>query len=257
MYVPSARFLAFIVVVAGLGFAGWSLAVRSPYSPWYVARWEEVGENLRRMEFISEDEVNVLLYAFDPANFSLRIENSEEPERVKTWASQIPGEHIIVNGFYFLEDHAPAGLLITDGKEVSEVEFDYDKSGIIRLEPNFDIVDTGFEVFSTREVVEAGQSYPFLLKEGVGSIKEDSGLVARRTFMGTDRTGQVYVGVVWRDDVSLYELMNVLQEVDIDWYDVMNLDGGPSTGLMVETEGFVEALDSAALVPNVIVIQPK
>jgi len=253
----SLRFFALLVVVAGLGFAGWSLAVRSIYSPWYVARWEEVGAGLERMEFVSEDEVNVLVYAFDPAVFTFRIEQTNEPERVKAWGSHLSGEHIVMNGFYFLEDYAPAGLLITDGQAIHAQEFDLDKSGVLRLDPDFDIIDTDLETFSSAGVLEAGQSYPFLLKQGRGSVKEDSGLVARRTFIGTDEAGQAYAGVVWRDDVSLFELMNVLQEMDIDWYDVLNLDGGPSSGLAVETNGFVEILDSAAPVPNVIVIQPK
>src|SRR5690349_1226929 len=110
MRVLTARFFAFGVVMAGLAFAGWSLAVRSPYSPWYVARWEEVGQGLERMEFVSDDAVNVLLYTFDPDNFSLHVEVENEPERVKTWSGGIKGEHLVLNGFYFLEDNTPAGL---------------------------------------------------------------------------------------------------------------------------------------------------
>ena len=253
----SARFFAFVIVLSGLGFAGWSLAVRSTYSPWYVARWEDVGSGLQRMEFVSNDDTNVLLYSLDPHDFEFRIEQRTEPQRVKTWSEEVAGGHIVINGFYFLEDHAPAGLLITEGKALHEAEFDLDKSGVVQLSPTFDIIDTDLEIFDAAGVQEAGQSFPFLLKQGRGSIKEDSGLVARRTFLGTDEAGQVYVGMVWKDDVSLFELMNVLQEMNIDWYDVINLDGGPSSGIAVETNGFVEVLDSVAAVPNVIVIQPK
>lgn len=253
----SARLIAFGIVFAGLGFAAWSLAIRSPHSPWYIARWETVGVGLERMEFVSEDDVNVLLYRFNPDGFDFRIEHRPEPQRIKAWSGEISGAHMVLNGFYFLEDYMPAGLLITDGQEVHKQEFDLDKTGIVRLAPDFDIIDTEIESFAEQGVLEAGQSYPFFFKQGRGSIKEDSGLLARRTFIGTDELGQVYVGLVWRDDVSLFELMNVLQEVDVDWYDVMNLDGGPSSGLAVETNGFGEIFDSAAPVPNVIVIQPK
>lgn len=254
----SARFFAFVIVILGLGFAAWSLAVRSVYSPWYQARWEDVGAGLQRLEFVSDSDVNVLLYALDSQSFDFRIEqNLNDPQRVKTWANNFEGEHIVINGFYFKEDYGPAGLLITDGEAVHEAEFDFDKSGIIQLAPSFDIIDTDIERYAVEGVLEAGQSYPFFLKQGGTSIKEDSGLVARRTFLGTDEAGKVYVGTVWRDDVSLFELMNILQEIDIDWYDVINLDGGPSSGIAVETGGFVEVLDSAVPVPNVIVIQPK
>lgn len=253
----SARLFAFTVVLLGLGFAGWSLAVRSPYSPWYVARWEVVGKNLQRLEFVSSDDINVLVYALDPKAFDFSIAAQAEPQRVAAWSSQLVGERVVINGFYFLEDQTSAGLLITQGQALHAQEFDLDKSGVIRLAPEFDILDTGLEHFSKTGVTEAGQSYPFLLKQGGESIQEDSGLLARRTFIGTDEAGQVYVGVVWKDDVSLFELMQILQELDVNWYDVINLDGGPSTGIAVETGSFVEILDSAGPVPNVIVIQPK
>ena len=258
MRVVSIRFLAMITVVFGLGFAAWSLAIRSPHSPWYIARWEMVMDGMQRMEFVSDDGINVLLYRFMPQDFSLRIENSSEPARVKAWASKLGGESLVINGFYFLEDFSPAGLLITDGQDVHAQEFDLDKSGVVRLEPNFDILDTDQESFSHEDVLEAGQSYPLLFKQGLAAIKEDSGLQARRSFIGTDEFGQAYVGVVWRDDVSLFELMHVLQEIDsVSWYDVMNLDGGPSTGVALEADGYSEILDSAAPVPNVIYIELK
>lgn len=249
--------MALVVVVSGLSFATWSLATRSTHSPWYVAKWEDVGAGLQRIEFVSEDDVNVLVYAFDPALVTLRLETGEESHRVKTWASELKKGAIFINGFYFLEDGSPAGAVISRGVSLSELNFDWDKSGVIQLAPSFKLIDTARDRFSPSVALEAGQSYPFLLKQGVGAILEDTGLTARRTFIGTDEFGTAYVGVVWRDDVTLFQLMNVLQEMDIAWQDVINLDGGPSTGLVVETEGFSEILDSAAPVPNVIVIQPK
>ncbi|MFZ2681897.1 MAG: phosphodiester glycosidase family protein [Patescibacteria group bacterium] len=253
----SARVGAALIVLFGLGFAGWSLAVRAPYSPWYVARWEELGEGLERMEFVSATDVNVLLYRIEPEQYDFAVSQKSVPARVKSWAGELPGNHLVINGFYFLEDYSPAGLLISQGESIHAQSFDLDKSGVIELAPQFGIIDTQFESLETDGLEEAGQSYPFLLKHGEESIKEDSRLRARRTFMGQDTAGDVYVGVVWKDDVSLFELMRVLQEVEIDWDDVINLDGGPSTGVSVNSDGFYETLDSAAPVPNVIIIQPK
>lgn len=250
------RLGAICTVCIGLGFATWSFAVRSPLSPWYVARWKDVGQGFERLEFVSEDEVNVLLYRFDPRLVNMRIEMAANPERVKSWATNQSGQ-LFINGFYFLADNTPAGLLMTDGQVVGKLSFDYDKSGIIQLAPDFTILDTGLESFDRDGLTEAGQSYPFLLKHGEHAIKEDSRLSARRTFMGNDEQGMAYVGVVWRDDVSLYELATILQEIEISWDDVLNLDGGPSTGLVAEMDGFSEILDSAAPVPQIIVIEQK
>ena len=257
MRVLSVRFFVLLAVMAGLGFAAWTMATQSVYSPWYQPRWETVGAGFERMEFVSDHGVNVLLYKFDPDLVNVRIEHNQEPGRVQAWSNSLSGNRLVLNGFYFLEDNTSAGLLISGGESLHAQTFDYDKSGVLRLAPDFDIVDTGLETFSTQGVQEAGQSYPFLLKEGESSIKEGSGLAARRTFMATDTDGFAYAGLVWRDDVSLFELMEVLHEIDVPWRDALNLDGGPSSGLVVETPGFNEVLDSAAAIPNVIVIQPK
>lgn len=257
MRFPSLRVVAVLIVVSGLAFALWSVLVDSPYSPFYVARWEDVGSGWQREEFVSADDVNVVLYSFDPGQVDMRIENSDAPSRVKAWSGKLPSPHLLVNGFYFLEDNSPAGLLITHGDALHDQTFDLDKSGVIRLAPEFKIIDTGVEDFSEDGVQEAGQSYPFLLKHGQAAVKEDSGLTARRSFIGTDSSGKAYVGVVWRDEVSLFKLMQVLQETGIAWDNVLNLDGGPSTGIAASTDGYLETLDSAAPVPSVIVIEPK
>lgn len=252
-----ARGLAAGVVMAGLIFAAWSLAVNSPSSPWYQARWKDIRPGFERMEFVSVDGTNILLYAFNPADVTMRIENSLTPARVKAWSNGLTAERLVVNGFYFLEDNSPAGLLISDGQPSHKQEFDLDKSGLVKLAPDFAIIDTSELAFDVSGVLEAGQSYPFLLKHGNKAIAADSGLAARRTFIATDTSGQMYVGLVWRDQVSLFELMHELAEIDIPWDNVINLDGGPSTGISVVTDGFSETLDSAAPVPNVIVIEPK
>jgi hypothetical protein len=257
MVIKFLRLGAWLLVISGLVFAVGVFLTHSPQSPWYVARWEQVGSGFERLEYISEDDTDILLYAFQPSDMTLRIENSLEPQRVKAWSQSLTGEHLLVNGFYFLDSNAPAGLLISDGQAVHEQTFDFDKSGIVQLAPSFKIIDTDKASFNAQEVLEAGQSYPLLLKQGRGAVKTDSGLRARRTFIGTDESGKVYVGLVWRDDISLYALMQDLLEMDIDWYNVMNLDGGPSSGLNIETDSFTESFDSAAAVPNVIVIQPK
>jgi uncharacterized protein YigE (DUF2233 family) len=257
MFLLSARFWALVIFLAGLGFAGVSLATRLPYSPWYVARWESLGEGMERMEFVSAEDTNVLLYRFSPTAYRVGVEVSSEPKRLKSWAAELEGETLVMNGFYFLEDNTPAGLLIADGQPLHAQEFDADKSGVIRLDPDFAILDTDEETFSDTGVLAAGQSYPFLLKHGQLSIQEDSGLVARRTFLGTDQDGLIYAGIVWKDHVSLFDLAGVLQEIEVSWDHVLNLDGGPSTGLSVELTSFGEAFDSALPVPNVIVVERK
>lgn len=257
MRVVSIRFFALCIVTCGFGFALWSLATRTPDSPWYRARWEVVGRGLNRMEFVSEDRDHIVLYRFSPEHVSAGFKMADVPNRVKAWGQVLSGASLVINGTYFLENNRPAGRLIIAGEEVGEAAFDLDKSGVLELAPEFRIIDTATQDFPFSESLEAAQSYPFLLKNGEFAIKDDSGLLARRSFVGMDADGMGYFGVVWKDEVSLFGLMQALAETDIAWTNVLNLDGGPSTGLVVEGEGFAEVFDSAAPVPNVIYLSPK
>lgn len=257
MRAVSIRFFALFVVVTGFGFAFWSLATHTPDSPWYRARWETIGKGFERMEFVSEERDHIVLYRFPPEQVTAGFMQSATPNRVTGWSQLLPEAALVMNGTYFLEDGGPAGRLILQGQETGTAAFDLDKSGVLELAPDFKIVDTATESYSFGDALEAAQSYPFLIKSGDLAIKEDSGLLARRSFIGMDAEGLAYVGVVWKDEVSLFQLMQALHEMDVAWTNVLNLDGGPSTGLVAEGEGFSEVFDSAAPVPNVIYVELK
>ncbi len=250
--------LLVLVVLIGLSFAGWSLAVRWPDSPWYVPRWETISQGMDRMEFVSEDRTNILLYRFDPEHFVFDLEYDEQAESVTDWSDKVSDEVVVFNGFYFLEDNTPAGQMIVNAESIGGEPFDYGKSGAIVFKPTFGIsqaIDPHWQELKTVE--DGAQSFPFLIKNGQPAIKEDSGLLARRTFMGTDINSNIYVGIVWKDNVSLHDLSQDLEEIEVDWGHVLNLDGGPSTGIVVHTDGFVDSLDSGSPVPTVVVVRRR
>jgi hypothetical protein len=103
----------------------------------------------------------------------------------------------------------------------------------------------------------AGQSYPFFLRQGKEAIEKDSGLIARRTFFGIDEGGLVYVGVVPDAPITLFQLMHLLKSLPVRWQAVINLDGGPSTGLASQTREKREVIESYTGVPNVLLVTKK
>ncbi len=202
----------------------------------------------------------VVLFRFAPGEFSIRLlSDTDAPKSVAEWAKAAQGEAAVINGTYFNEDHSPSGFVAVDGKRIGNRSFDSDKSGLLLFVPELRIVDTKREKtdLDATRLANAAQSYPFYVLDGKPAISKDSGQVSRRSFIGQDEQGRTYLGVVPNDFVSLYALMRILADAGVSWRDVLNLDGGPSTGLVVTFGGATDAYDSFDPVPNVILVTRK
>ena len=144
------------------------------------------------------------------------------------------------------------------GQRVGTRQFDLDLSGLIDLSSGaLKLINTKSEKANLKNLTEGAQSYPFLIMDGKSAVTEESGKLGRRTFIGLDRQQNAYVGVVPDEPITLRELSLALKTLDIDWDRVINLDGGPSTGLKFNTETYNELEDSYTIVPNVLVVEKK
>jgi hypothetical protein len=221
--------------------------------------WTEVQAGVHRMEYpFGDDRFDVMvMYRLAPTCCTYSLDTSTEPRDLDAWAEAHPDALLLANAAYFHEDLSPSGMLISKGARVGERSFDLDKSGLIVLDPQVQILDTAVEKFTEASLNEAFQSYPFLIKNGEIAITGDSGLSARRTFFGTDTAGNTYVGILHLTDLSLFRLAHVLSEMDISWKHAINLDGGPSTGLIMQRDGRSEHMDSLTPVGSVIVVEAK
>lgn len=231
---------------------------RKPEEPTETQHRIDVGQNIERnvVTFGSERYDKLVLYTFTADAFDWRFAYDNTPKPVSQWRSDT-STTMVVNGTYFHKDQLPSGFLVVDGKTVGDRAFDYDKSGVVSLQPDVEIIDTTQRDISIDELSHAGQSYPFLIKNGEPAIAKDSGLTGRRSFLGTTDNGDVVIGVVPSTRISLHTLSRILvEETDIAWKHVMNLDGGTSTGLSINSDGWNETIDSLVPVPSVIMAEP-
>ena len=107
------------------------------------------------------------------------------------------------------------------------------------------------------DIDHALQTYPTLILPGARpGVKEDSGLVAKRTIWAEDNDGNVLIIVTKAFYFSLFEIMNWMLESDLDINTAINLDGGPSTGIEIKHNNFTYSVNSAKI-PNVISIYVK
>jgi hypothetical protein len=218
--------------------------------------WQAMGRGVERLGYVSDEKptVRMIIYRFEKRLFRTDIVHADVPKTIRAWRETLPDAIAIVNGTYFHEDLLPSGLLVDEGVRIGTRSFDKDRSGILLLGEHFEIADLSTTDIDLDRYQNYAQSYPFLIRHRLPVVESDSGQAARRTFIGTDEN-HLYLGIVPDTMVSLYRLADELTQMDIDWQDVLNLDGGSSSAMSVLVEGFPETVDGLVPVPNILTIE--
>ncbi len=201
----------------------------------------------------------IAVFAFPVDEITTILSNSSTaPRTVSSWVSD-KEYMMVINAAYFLENNEPAGFFVREGIAEGQTMFDGDKSGVVVLDGGPHIVD----VTSREELLEmtnALQSYPYLIKDGEAAFATETGKYARRTAIGIGNKGVGYVIVSADRSISLHQLSTGLEELDrlcdqVSFDRVINLDGGPSTGVFFRDQGKTYIKDSFVPVPSVIQMQ--
>ena len=218
---------------------------------------ERVADGIDRITVnATTTQEQLILYRFAAGRFDWSVEHASTSRTVAGWFEHVHEPVAVANGVYFNEDGLPSGLLVDDGLRIGNRRFDDDKSGLITLGSAPAIINTQTE-FAPTLVSEAAQSFPLLLVDGKPQVKTDTEKKARRTFFATDIRGNTYLGMAPLGSLSLYELSNLLARSGLELDRAINLDGGPSTGIAVETDGGLQLENSLSAVPNAIIVRRK
>lgn len=185
----------------------------------------------------------------DPSVLRVAIRVAEEPSPLDALAD---GSLAAVNAGYFTEAGRPTGLLMSGGEVLHRfvARAGGAGSGVLVIEDaEVSLLDRDHvEPKRLRGADLAIQAGPRVLEpDGSRGIRSDDGRRANRTVIGRDKRGWLALVVVHGSDSgfalgpTLFELQFLLQsglaEIDprlaLDF--ALNLDGGPSTGLRLET----------------------
>lgn len=185
--------------------------------------------------------------------FSL-VYNAEQPQFVSGWAADQPDAYVI-NGAYFDENYQTSGFFVTNGTRVGKRMFDQDKSGLVVIDNGvLSLRDLAKQPFQENEKHDfALQSYPFLMREGHVAISTNSGKQARRSAIGVDAQGAVYLIFCPDPRTTLHAFAQRIADTNIPFTHVLNLDGGPSAGLVLHTKKESRTFDSLTPVSSVVV----
>lgn len=209
--------------------------------------------------FSTSSEVRLELYGFPQDAYRFRLAAQPDGQLLSEWREETSSDVVAgINAMYFLEDFSPAGFFVAEGITQRAHPFDWDLSALLVIDEGgaLTIRPTTQEPEDIAELTHAAQSYPLLVLNGDPILETDSGKTSRRSLVGVDEDGMVWIGVVRDGDVSLYALGRVLSDMDIPWKQVLNLDGGSSSGLFVNGDSSV-MYPSFKPVPSVLLVEER
>ncbi len=200
----------------------------------------------------------LLMFGFDQEKYAFHFASTSTRLMIREWKNAFPEAIAIINGVYFMEDLTPSGVFVGEGTKQTQRQFDADKSALVFIKENtLTISDTSKNHIDAANIKEGAQTYPILIKDGKELLTRDTGKEARRSWIGLDQTGRVWLGVLPNREASLFELMKRLMELDIKWKMVANLDGGPSTGIVVAGGTGDIVKETIGGVPNILFVERK
>ena len=227
--------------------------------------WLELHPGMQRRTINLTNEQGILvetlfLLRFDPAQYRIGVGYHEVPQSLSAWQAE-SGALVVVNGGYYrveIEIYIPTGLTVVDGEVIGTSYGDF--AGMLAVSA------TGAELrwlaqkpYDPQEALTAAlQSFPLLVKPGgemgFGAEHEDN-LQARRTVIAQDRSGRWVLLVASSGSFSLHRLSAYLAASDLELDIALNLDGGPSSGLLLADP--YQEIPSLTPLPVVITIHPR
>jgi uncharacterized protein YigE (DUF2233 family) len=204
----------------------------------------------------------VSIVRLDPSTARFRVHyDPAEPLPVSGWARRLGHPLVVINGGYFTPENQTTGLLISDGKKWGSVYGDYAGLFAVTSSGQVGVRWLKNHPYDPVEPLTQGvMSFPVLVKPGgvMGFPADaDAGTPARRTVVAQDQGGLILLMVAPRGHLSLHRLACFLAESDMGIDVALNLDGGYSTGLWLETDAGSEKIDSSVDVPSVISVEGR
>lgn len=237
-----------------------SATVEPPDTGWQVL---QPGLERRMIRLYNDENQHIeslYIWRLEQSLFRLDVAYQETPQSLEDWQAETNALLVVNGGFYSVENerYFPNGLTIVDGQTTGSSYVSF--GGMLAIGPTSaelrSLVETPYD--PTEHLLAGLQSFPLLVKPG-GELgfpaQFEDNLRARRTVIAQDRAGRILFIITPRGHFTLHQLSLSLTESDLDLDIAMNLDGGPSTGILVENPR--EIIPSQTLLPFVILVYPR
>lgn len=217
--------------------------------------WRILAQGLAdRLIHIDDNPIaRLYIVRIDPVHYRFEVHYTPSTAfYLDDWLNLLPNAALIVNANLFDADYNVVGLLIRDG--VSYGWSYTDRGGTFAIKNDVPYITYNIHhPFDSTGAQYAIQGFPMLVYNGEQAFDRPGG-ASRRTAIGQDRQGRIYIMVTPIFGPSLRDLSRFLAESDLDLVNAFNLDGGRSTMIAVSDANMtVRSLDR---VPAVLAIYP-
>jgi exopolysaccharide biosynthesis protein len=222
--------------------------------------WQQVDDamevrTLRLSAATSATDVTVV--RFDPSAYRISVKYDPfAPGFLSDWNDALE-PLAMINGGYFDENKRATGLVIFDGVKRSESYQGFGGMVVVNAQGQFELRSLRRQPYDPDEQLQqAMQSSPMLIQPG-GEISqlEANDDRSRRSVIARDRQGRVLLIAIDLPMLTLSELAEALKQSDLDLDAALNLDGGRSTGLYLNTDAKRIAINSYDQLPLVLTVE--
>jgi len=204
---------------------------------------------------------SVHVFQIDPKKFRLSVMTAKDLGEKDTTAAMIAKKSkavLVVNGGFFSPEHKSLGLLMRDGKTINPIhptswwavfQMNNEKASIVT--PRY---------FNSNSNVEmALQVGPRLVVNG--AIPKLKPSLARRSGIGIKNNGNLIIAVSDNNQVSMENFAILFQKSEakggLECTDALNLDGGGSSQLYFNWNGFKLDVSGVSRIANAITVAPR
>jgi uncharacterized protein YigE (DUF2233 family) len=203
---------------------------------------------------------SLYIFRLDQTLFRLDVAYHETPQSLEDWQNETSAVMVVNGGFFRVENekYIPNGLTILNGESLGSSYEGF--GGMLAIhEGPAELRWLVQQPYFPGETLRAAlQSFPMLVKPGgeLGFPAEfEDNLQARRTVIAQDREGRILFLLTPRGHFTLHQLSLYLTGSDLNLDRALNLDGGPSSGIMLAEPR--EVIPSQSLLPIVILVYPR
>ncbi|MCL4235243.1 MAG: phosphodiester glycosidase family protein, partial [Deltaproteobacteria bacterium] len=183
----------------------------------------------------------------DPEAFDVRIVYTNPPKSVQEQHREAKAV-LTVNGGYWTAEYRPTDLLISDGKRIGSYNRKASFKGLFFVKGSRAAVrDLAKHPWSASEELEqAVRCGPVVVRNGA-VVPSKSTTRHRRTVIGRTRDGRIFFVASDRQFWTYDESAAICLRDPINAEFAFQLDGGGSTGLMLDSDGAHAAIPSVAV----------
>lgn len=181
------------------------------------------------------------------------------PATLQTWCEQ-PSMLAVINAGFFDEQYRPTALVVSEG--VPHGTSYHGQGGMFAVDTwgNISLRYLGYQPYDPNEALHtAVQGWPMLVAPGRTPLYalSDTDTRERRSVIAMDQQGHVLLLTVEGAGFTLHELSDWLLASDLAIDSALNLDGGSSTGMCVQTTNYRASVPAYSLLPLVLSVSHR